>query len=113
MTAWTLGNVEIPFPTSFHIEPFDIKYADRVASGKLVIDKIATKERYHLVYEAPELSELSTFFTLKALGSFLVFRFVRDSVLVSKTVWFDEIGYDGDQVDPESWQNVEIILEEQ
>lgn len=113
MTAWSLGNVEIPFPTSFRVEPFDIKYADRVASGKLVIDKVASKERYKLEYEAPELSDLANFFTLKALDSFLTFRFDRNGVFESKIVWFEEIVYEGEYVSPESWKNVEIVLEEQ
>ncbi len=113
MTAWTLGNVEIPFPTSFHIEPFDIKYADRVASGKLVIDVVASKEKYKLEYEAPDLADISTFLDLKAMDAFLTFTFTREGEIVAKTVWFDEISYEGEYQDPESWKNVEIVLEEQ
>jgi len=111
--TWTLGGTAIPYPTEFPVEIIDIKYADRVASGKMVVDLIAKKRRFTLVYEDPELADLVTFLTLKALDAFLEFVYVENGVEVTKTVWMGDISYEGEYVNPETWKNVEIPLEEQ
>lgn len=111
--TWTLGGVEIPYPRDFNIEPFDIKFADRAASGKLLVDIIATKKRFRLFYPAPTVLELYTLLTLKAADSFVVFTYTYNGAPATCTVWIEQITYEGEIQDPESWQNVRVSLEEQ
>jgi len=113
MTVWTLGGTAIPYPNSFAVEEFDIDLTDRVASGKLVTDIIATKKRFKLQYDYLSLEEIAVFNAVRNTRDFVRFVYKYLGVDQSVTVWMHPMTYKGEFQDPETWSNFSIYLEEQ
>jgi hypothetical protein len=50
MALITIGGVAIPTPTEFQVGYMDISKAERNASGRMIIERIATKNKLFLTY---------------------------------------------------------------
>ncbi len=55
-----VAGVEMPSPTSVEIGYFDLTKADRAASGKMVMELIATKRRVDVMWEMMPDADLKT-----------------------------------------------------
>jgi hypothetical protein len=57
MALVTVSGVELPTPQEFQIGYFDISKAERNASGKMIIERIATKRKLFLTYSYVTMSD--------------------------------------------------------
>lgn len=114
MDIW-LGETKIPEPSTFNVTEFDIVREGRVASGKLVMDVIATKKRFTLGYNYLTGPEMDAILTEYDRRTFLVLKYTdRAGVDQSYTVKFVEVPrallFD---VGDWSWRDITLQLEEQ
>lgn len=111
--GFILDNNVIDYPTEFNVEEFDIEYSDRVASGKMVTDIIATKRKFYLDYTYLTVAEIQTLATIRAKRDFVDFTFKYLGETETVSVWVHPITYTGYMQNPETWTDFKIILEEQ
>lgn len=111
--GFILDHNVIEYPTDFSVEEFDIEYSDRVASGKMVTDVIATKRKFYLDYAYPTIEEITIFATIRAKRDFVDFTFVYLGKAETVSVWMHPVSYTGLHQIPESWTDLRITLEEQ
>lgn len=111
--GFVLDRYVIDYPADFSVEEFDVEYSDRVASGKLVTDVIATKRKFYLTYNYLTVDEITTLATIRAKRDFVDFKYKYLGVTETVTVWVHPITYVGYMQDPETWTDFKITLEEQ
>jgi hypothetical protein len=75
MALVTINSVAIPTPTEFQIGYFDISKAERNASGKMIIERIATKTKLFLTYAFLTREEMSKLLLTIAPTSYTVTYF--------------------------------------
>lgn len=71
----TINTSPIRTPTQFETETFFIEQSTRLASGKLVIDRRATKRIFRLSYNEITGTELSTILSALTAPAFVTYGF--------------------------------------
>lgn len=67
-----INGVQIPSPSTYQIGIYDLSKAERVASGYLMIERIATKRKIELSWNYLNNEQLSSLLTLVSSVSFIV-----------------------------------------
>lgn len=78
----------IPTPETFAIEPQQITREGRTASGRLVKDVIAVKQRFVLSYAGLTSEQAEVFRTEFDRNQFLSFKYPDRGETQTATVWF-------------------------
>lgn len=112
-TGFYLDNYLFEYPTEFEVEEFDIDYTDRVASGKMVTDIIATKRKFYLEYADMSIADITALATIRAKRDFVPFTFKYLGKEETVSVWVHPITFSGERQNPESWKDFSIVLEEE
>lgn len=111
--GFVLDGYLFEYPTEFEVEEFDIDYSDRVASGKMVTDVIATKRKFRLEYADLSLDDIRALATIRAKRTFVKFTFKYLGQQETISVWVHPITFTGERQNPEVWSDFRIILEEE
>ncbi len=116
--SWKLGpsgsQATIPAPSDFKIESADAKIrTGRTASGRLVVDVVATKKRFTLGYKVLTTAQIEILLTEFDRREFLAFTYPDRGVDRTTTVWFAVFPRPRLLQQTEYWGEFEIVLEEQ
>jgi len=111
----TLNGTPIKTPTSFNISRFKLSKAERVASGKMVMDIVARKRKFSLSYTVLSGADLKTILDiLDTDTAFFAFTYTdEDGAAKSATVYPGAIAQDKFRSTPWYWKNVKFDLIEQ
>ena len=110
----SIGGTTIPTPQTFNVTSFDIKRETRLTSGKLVIDTVATKHRFSLVWVDLTGTQLDTLIGLLYADTFLTYSYPDETGSASVTVAIGDvprelwINYDGKR-----YRGIQVELIEQ
>ena len=113
MSDWKIGEQVIDSPAEFHIEPKRIKRERRLASGKLVCDVKAIKNRFRLVYDILTQSDMTVFKNVYEGNEFVTFEYRQGGAWQTATVWMRSLPLEMVNETPEYWGQMTISLEEQ
>jgi hypothetical protein len=109
-----VGNEQVlPVPKTFRIEPQQITRDGRTASGRLVKDVIAVKNRFVLAYTGLTAAQAEILRTEYARNQFLSFKYPDRGQERTATVWFSELPRELRYQLLSHWNNVTITLDEQ
>lgn len=108
-----LNGIEIPRPQNFNIEPTEIAKVDRMASGRMVKDVVAIKNKYSLSYDGLLPADAKTFINIYQAGNAVSFEYEDSEGLHTVLVYLTSLPREIFIYKPEYTQNISIVLEEE
>jgi hypothetical protein len=88
MALVTVSGVNLPAPTEFQIGYFDISKAERNASGKMIIERIATKTKLFLTYAYLTREDMAKILTVISSTSYTVTYFDAQNMQMRSGVFY-------------------------
>ena len=111
--TWALNGTPIKSPSTFSLDHKRIKKETRLTSGKMVVDVVAIKRVFTVMYPVLYPEEVAFFTSLYEENDFVDFTFFADGDWHTATVWFRSFPLAMLRRSPELWDKVTITLEEQ
>lgn len=104
-TAYSINGVSIKRPHDFKIERYRITKAERVASGKMVMENIARKRKFYLTWEAISATDLNKILDIiwETSSCFFTFQYVESNQVKTATCYVGSIPTTLFRSDPANW----------
>ena len=110
----SIDGTTIPTPQTFNVSSFDIKRESRLASGRLVVDVVATKKSFSLTWVDLTGTEMDSLLNLLYANTFLDYTYPDETGSDTATVTKGDVprelwvNYDGKR-----YRGIQVELIEQ
>ncbi len=108
-----LNGIKIPTPDDIPIDEKQICKTERMASGRMVKDVVAIKNKYSLSYKGLLPDDAMTFINIFRAGNSVSFEYEDAEGSHNKTVYLTSLPRELYRFKPQYTQNVSITLEEE